>query len=691
MSTGIPFFRKIQSEFDLNGPQLSVQQQPVGTSCSVASGIATFIGIGTAIYPPGQGGRDTNTGSITHQWHKVGVGALSDDANITGSGTTTLTLSGLTSPSDNGSEYFCRIGYTPNALSPNAINEPFDSASASLTVLPTFSIITQPSDVTILQGIDATFNVEASVTDNSTSQLSYQWFLNSSAINGETSSTLSISRPEPSLNKVYCSVSHSTAQPGIVTSTEAKLDVSADRVMLNFERFGAGTYVAEKGSRDIGKMGGLSFRANAQQNARIICVYAPEEDIEVKITMGGAAGQAHRLPNGDTPFGKPGEGGISVFKATLKRNHEYLIKLGVHEGQGGGPRGGVAAFNSGLAQASTSGGAGGGIAAIYHKAKLIAVCGGGGGGSYGSGGDGGDGGGLQVVGESGAGNLGGKGGQTYRQGSLPIGGMTQGGRTGPDDFDTLLPGGGRIGGCTTGSRYFIERNFAPCQDFTGLTHFRNADGTLNTNTAQIERGYKSGQGFRNNGGSNRQAAAPGGGAGANGGEAPIMGGELGAGGGSGYASDEVELLSSTVLPTGTRLGGNDDVAFVCFEVFRENDNYVPCIPPRLDGTQAYRTVTWNVIRNTSNNNTITFSKQTGIGPDTITFGPNGGTVSAQISAGAFYSRTSTTASAGKPLAFKLIGDTLQMDDSGFQGTYNDLQITPSIGKFTSESSWDANW
>ena len=78
---------------------------------SVGAGIATFIGIGTAIYPPGQSGRKTNTGSITHQWHKVGVGALSDtpSGTIVGSGTTTLTLSGLTSPTDNGSEYFCQI------------------------------------------------------------------------------------------------------------------------------------------------------------------------------------------------------------------------------------------------------------------------------------------------------------------------------------------------------------------------------------------------------------------------------------------------------------------------------------------------------------------------------------------------------------------------------------------------------
>ena len=32
MSTGIPFFRKIQSELDLNGPTLSMQSQPQSTS-----------------------------------------------------------------------------------------------------------------------------------------------------------------------------------------------------------------------------------------------------------------------------------------------------------------------------------------------------------------------------------------------------------------------------------------------------------------------------------------------------------------------------------------------------------------------------------------------------------------------------------------------------------------------------------
>ena len=155
-------------------------------------------------------------------------------------------------------------------------------------------------------------------------------------------------------------------------------------------------------------MGGLSFRANASVNARIVVVHAPEQDLEVKITMGGAAGESSG--------GRSGSGGVSVFKTTLKRNHEYLIKLGVHQGQGGGPRGGN----------RNGGGSGGGIAAIYHKAKLIAVCGGGGGaGQSGGLSDGGAGGGLQVAGENGQGRNAGIGGRTYSQGSLPTGGMTQ--------------------------------------------------------------------------------------------------------------------------------------------------------------------------------------------------------------------------------------------------------------------------
>ena len=92
--------------------------------------------------------------------------------------------------------------------------------------------------------------------------------------------------------------------------------------------------------------------------------------------MGGAAGESR---NGN----RGGEGGISVFKMTLKQNTEYTVKLGIHSNLGGGPRGGL--------------NGGGGLAVIYEKASVIAVCGGGGG--AGTGGRGGDGGGCNVEGE----------------------------------------------------------------------------------------------------------------------------------------------------------------------------------------------------------------------------------------------------------------------------------------------------
>ena len=55
-----------------------------------------------------------------------------------------------------------------------------------------------------------------------------------------------------------------------------------------------------------------------------------------------------------------------------------------------------------------------------------------------------------------------------------------------------------------------------------------------------------------------------------------------------------------------------------------------------------KTVTFTVTRNAGDTNTVTFTKQSGTGPSSITFGPNGTNVTAQISQGAVYTRTSST-------------------------------------------------
>ena len=277
-------FPDVSTTLDLNGPKLSFSTQPVGAAISVASGIATFTGIATATFPSDQPTRSTNTGTIAYRWYRDDA-ALSDGTNVTGSGTTTLTLSGLTNPDDNLSNLFLRADYVPSAyasgLTPNANNEPFDSNVGILTVFPTISITTQPENKEVVEDVSTTFSVVAATSESSTdSGLGYQWYLNgsslsdSSLVSGSQTDTLTIKREDPALNRVYCEVSHTTAQPGIVTSTEAKLDVSSARALINYERMGNNSSnvpeVYETGSRDIGASGGLTFRANASRGARII-------------------------------------------------------------------------------------------------------------------------------------------------------------------------------------------------------------------------------------------------------------------------------------------------------------------------------------------------------------------------------------------------------------------------------------
>ena len=95
-------------------------------------------------------------------------------------------------------------------------------------------------------------------------------------------------------------------------------------------------------------------------------------------------------------------------------------------------------------------------------------------------------------------------------------------------------------------------------------------------------------------------------------------------------------------------------------------------------------------RQAGDTNTVTFTKQSGDGPSNLTFGPNGGTVTAQISEGAVYARTSSTNSGPGSLAFRLDGNTLELDDrqgAGSDNDFTDLRITPDLGRFTSTSQY----
>ena len=113
-----------QTTLDLNCPILSFIQQPVGVSSagvgvgSTGGGTVTFVGIATATFTTVDGtptNPATNTGSINYRWYEEGVGALSDSTYVTGTATTTLTLSNLITPTDNQRKFYVEVDYIPSA------------------------------------------------------------------------------------------------------------------------------------------------------------------------------------------------------------------------------------------------------------------------------------------------------------------------------------------------------------------------------------------------------------------------------------------------------------------------------------------------------------------------------------------------------------------------------------------------
>ena len=274
-------------------------------------------------------------------------------------------------------------------------------------------------------------------------------------------------------------------------------------------------------------LGPLNLQATTSDfdMTRAINVFAPDENITIRVDMAGSAGQSFNGNSG-------GEGGRCTFTTTLQKGVEYTFKLGA------------------TVEPTSSIGRGGAGAYFYEKGRLLVACGGGGASGW-YGGSGGNGGGAGVAGASGTGQNRGAGGTKYNDGDLPAAGVLPSGAT-----------GGKIESCTTGG-YWNTQGFSPCSDI-GQRQFVLANGQINTSTTIIERGYKaadvnSDYGFRHNGGNSQVIGANGlfvggGGAGAGGGNA-ASGADSGGGGASGYSNGTVTITSAT------QGGNNSSLAF----------------------------------------------------------------------------------------------------------------------------------
>ena len=136
-----------------------------------------------------------NKGSVDYRWYEVGVGPLFDSATVTGTATTTLTISNLTTPNDNGRKFFLQVDYDPDTatgigsmkITGNAPNEPFNSGIATVTVTPLVEITTQPVLTSTFPNVATDITVVASLSDSSFGDdTQYQWQLDGQNVSDGT-------------------------------------------------------------------------------------------------------------------------------------------------------------------------------------------------------------------------------------------------------------------------------------------------------------------------------------------------------------------------------------------------------------------------------------------------------------------------------------------------------------------------
>jgi hypothetical protein len=520
-----------QTTLDLNGPALSFTQQPFSTTLN-SGGSTTFVGIATATYPTQDPlNPAVNTGSIVYQWYVDGYGSLNDGDvsalgfSVTGSATTTLTVSNVTTPTSNARRFYVAADIIPSAYSQptgssviagtarstgNAFNDPKLSDSATLSVNPTISVVTNPSDSEVAEGNLATFIAEGASSDGT--PVSYRWQLNNSFLSdngttiiGSNTNTLKISLTGSSTNTVRSQISHPTASNSPIFTSSANFKVVIPRAIINYENFvDNSSTLLSSGSINLPDQPNQSYTFTSTGQFSSACIYSPERDINIRVYLAGCAGGSNGGFSG-------GNGGLTTFDITLKQNIEYVFKLGsVWTGgqtdSGGYPNGG-------------------GSAILYEQARVLVVSGGGGG--AGSSGNGGAGSGAGQAGQNGSS---GSGGQRVLDGNLGVDGFFESGTI-----------GGKLSSCTYG-RYWRDIGFSPCQNM-GFVQQRQVNGTIIAGTTDtINRGFKPGLAYRTNGGDSSSSTSGGGGSGARGANAGSSNG--GGGGGSGYTNGEVTIVES---------------------------------------------------------------------------------------------------------------------------------------------------
>lgn len=589
---GLGFHNSIDTTLDLNGPFLRYTTQPSLSGDVSNGGSVTLVGVSTAEFkhnPTIPGERVTNTGNIEYQWYIDDVIAVDDGTNISGAGTSELTLSNLTNPDDNGKTAVLYASYNSSAYQSstpvtagtarstgNSPDTPLLSNIVTINVTPVLSITLQPISTTGIEDSLSIFNIQGACTDSTLDgQITYQWRLDGGNltddgvnVTGSTTNQLQIKQPEGTY-KIDCIVTHTPSDDSPLNSNEVTFISESIKEFVNLETWDSFNisqpFTTTQQNLNDGPLNvigraktGLSPQDGTRSPSVVYFLYAPEADVDVLIEMAAAGGDS---------FGgiQAGQGGWGCFRMTLEKNVEYAIKLGSNKGQ-------IQPVGGGIFGSPIKGSFGGGLATFYEKNQLLAVLGGGGGAGEIS--AGGDGGGFNQDGQDGFGRRGGRGGATSAPG-LSFNDIFNT----DDDRDQR---GGSLASCPSPlTDVFRDQGLSQCQDYTisGPGRFKNAaSGVEFPTSALLNRGFRPGNAGRLNGGFGLDGGGGGGGGGAVGGS----GGEgngVGGGGGSGWANTG----KVTVLRTTSGVNGGD--AYFRISLFDSNAS-IPNPPAPADPTRV---------------------------------------------------------------------------------------------------------
>lgn len=257
--------------------------------------------------------------------------------------------------------------------------------------------------------------------------------------------------------------------------------------------------------------GDITFEKSNLSNLKETRYYSfySNKDIEVDIQMYGGKGVDNGSYSG-------GNGGWTYLRLNMIANTEYVI-AGLDD-----------VINTPF---------------LFKKGQLLACVGGGG--NANSNGPGGRGGGVGIDGETP--DNGGTGGVSPS--SLTLNGILGSASLDPQSADTSepyadskadIPFGGRTTSCSKGNLYYFGNQPSPCQDRGSAVKFATGDGTLVSNTKEINRGFKAGYNIFNTAGRTPgiSIVAGRGGCGAQGGNADARN-LYGGGGGSGYIAPDL--------------------------------------------------------------------------------------------------------------------------------------------------------